>query len=138
VGFAILAGCAGVFVPLPVSDALIASCVRSSGFPDGTQYTVEEVFRTDGLGRRVIRSPNITPEEANRINICIEAQARGNSSLPPVAGVPQSVTSVQTGSGRTDTFTYGTPPASVAPVGSGRPGQCNLQMVGGTGYRCVY
>lgn len=134
-----VSGCVGVFYPYEVSDAVIASCVRASGLPEGTQYTVEEVFRTDGLDRRVVRGPQISPDQAFRINQCIEGRVIGSSGMPPVAGVPQSMTSVQTANGRTDTFVYGTPPAASKSAGHGTGavpncGRRGNVMQGGTGY----
>lgn len=134
-----VSGCVGVFYPHEVSDEVIASCVRSSGLPEGTQYTVEEVFRTDGMDRRVVRGPQISQDQAFRINKCIEGRVIGTAGLPSVAGVPQSMSSVPTATGRTDTFVYGTPPAgsmSASPgasIGSTCARRGNV-MQGGTGY----
>lgn len=130
-----------------VPDSVIADCVRSSGFPDGTQYAVEEVFRTDGLGRRVVRSAAITATQAHQINMCIESRVMGRSALPTVAGVPQRIETVQTATGFRETFIYGTPPTSepaiapVRPTDAPRPTVAGCVpgggvMQGGTGY-CV-
>jgi hypothetical protein len=142
ISVAVLTGCVGVFAPIRVPDTVIASCVRSSGFPDGTQYNVEEVFRTDGLDRRVIRSADITADDANKINRCIEGQVGSDASVRDVGGVPQRVETVRTGNTVTETDTYGTPPSSAATPTAGqstvsRRGQCRLTLSGGTGYRCV-
>jgi hypothetical protein len=135
----ILAGCS-MFVSTPVPDSVIASCVRSNGFADGTRYSVEEVFRTDGMDRRVIPGGDISPAAAGRINSCIEAEVMGGGALPAVAGVPQTVTSETTATGTRTTFTYGTPPGDPAPAAlrerASGGGVCRLQMVGGTGYMC--
>ncbi len=138
-----------MFTATAVPDSVIADCVRSSGFPDGTQFAVEEVFRTDGLGRRVVRSAAITSTQAHQINLCIESKVMGSSALPNVAGVPQQSESVQTANGLRETFTYGTPPTlqpavAVAPVrqtDAPRPTLAACMpgggvMQGGTGY-CV-
>lgn len=136
---AVLAGCS-MFVPTKVPDSVIASCVRSNGFPDGTRYNVEEAFRSDGMDRRVIPGGDLGPAEANRINACIEARVMGTGALPAVGGVPQSVATETTASGTRTTYTYGTPPAETVPDAlreraEGR-GICRMQIVGGTGYIC--
>ncbi|MGL6208994.1 MAG: hypothetical protein ACRC14_04090 [Paracoccaceae bacterium] len=110
IGFATLAGCGSMFVAIRVPDSVIASCVRSSGFPDGTRVNVEKAFRSDGLDHRVIRSADISADEAKTINRCIEAAVKGSSALPDVAGVPQRVETVRTGNTVTETYTYGSPP----------------------------
>jgi hypothetical protein len=77
-----------------------------------------------------------TQAEADALTACIEQKVAPSD----VAGVPQSVTSVETGTGRTDTFTYGTPPATTTTSsprssGTGRSAVCN-PLTGGAGYGC--
>lgn len=140
----LVSGCTA-FVPVKVPDSVIASCVRSQGFPNGTQYAVEEVFRTDGMNRRVLPSIDISPDQAHAINRCVETQVMGNEALPMVAGVPQRVTVTGNGATMTETFTYGTPPARQTAVTTrSQPhtksyGYClpiNSVMQRGTGY-CI-
>jgi hypothetical protein len=78
-----------------------------------------------------------TQAEAEALTACIERKVAPSD----VAGVPQSVSTVQTGTGRTDTFTYGTPPATTTPSsprssGNGRNAVCN-PLSGGAGYGCI-
>ncbi len=140
--FAMLIGC-DAFVALDAPETVIASCGRSSGIPEGTQINVEQQLRTDNLRARVIPSRDIRQDKAFEINRCIEATVMGNSALPDVAGVPRRVETVRTLKSITDSYTYGTPPApATTPTASqsgmtSRPRQCNLQMTGGSGYRCV-
>ena len=131
-GAAVLSGC---IQSLDVPQSTIDACVRSSGFPDGTEVRVEQQLRTDNLRSRVLPSRDISQEKSYEINDCIEASVKGSQQLPSVAGVPQSVTSSQTGTIRTDTYTYGTPPAtptSVVPLARCERGGGVFQ--GGTGY----
>lgn len=133
-----LAGCVNMFVSTDVPQTVIESCVRASGYPEGTQINVEEVFRTDGMNRRVIRSADISADEARKINRCIEARVMGTGSLPDVAGVSQRTETVRTATGSQVTYTYGTPPAaegSTASPGIGQ--QCARRgavLQGGSGY----
>ena len=128
-----ISGCVGVFTPYEVSDALLKSCVRSVGLPNGTQYRVEENYGGI-MDRRVRPGGGISERTAMDINFCIEETVKGRR-MPPVAGVPRSMTSVQTPTGRTDTFVYGTP-SSVSGSGSPAVGsRCRGNvMQGGTGY----
>jgi hypothetical protein len=134
-----ITGCSA-FVPTRVPDSVIASCLRANGFNDGTQYNVEEVFRTDGMDRRVVPGGSVSPDAASAVNSCIEDTVLGDtaSALPNVAGVPQTITTQTNGTTVTETFTYGTPPsAAAATSGPARAPMCQLQMTGGTGYSCA-
>jgi hypothetical protein len=128
-----ITGCVGVFSVYEVSDELIASCVRSKGFSEGTQYRVAEGSR-GYVDRWVLPGGGISERAAIEINSCIEKAVRGRG-MPNVAGVPQSVTSVPTATGRTDTFIYGTPPAASRSGSPAVGSRCRGNvMQGGTGY----
>ncbi|MBL9049923.1 MAG: hypothetical protein JNK19_07415 [Tabrizicola sp.] len=94
-----LTACVGVFAPVKVSDEVIASCVRASGLPDGTQYTVEEVFRTDGMDRRVLPGPDVSPDQVFRINQCIEGRVMGTAPVEAVSAAPATGSACERGGG---------------------------------------
>jgi hypothetical protein len=100
------------------------------------------------------RTTGGSQQAVDALNACIQSRIATNTAaprtsgpavvtetqLPAVAGVRQTVVSETTGTSTTSTFTYGTPPASVAatPASGRAPArQCNLQMTGGTGYSCA-
>jgi hypothetical protein len=75
-----------------------------------------------------------TPAEAAGLNACIARK----TSLPTVAGIQQSRTAVTTGTRTTETFTYGTPPATdrttAAPSVGGQCARRGGVLQGGSGY----
>lgn len=95
-----------------------------------------------------------TQQGADAINACIRRKAGAGgvqpaqstrpatieTQLPDVAGVPQRVSTQTDGATVRQTYTYGTPPAAAARASTTevQTRQCNLQMYGGTGYRCSY
>jgi hypothetical protein len=94
-----LTACVGVFAPVKVSDEVIASCVRASGLPDGTRYAVEEVFRSDGMDRRVLPGPDVGPDQAFRINQCIEGRVMGTAPVQSVSAAPATGSVCEKGGG---------------------------------------
>jgi hypothetical protein len=142
---------AGCVAPPPSQGSLLAEACRA-------EIGVVGSYNYDGSDDipvvRPLRGNSVlvggTEEEAARLNACIRTKAATGqtggtaTALPSVAGVPQRVETTTSGTTTTQTFTYGTPPSTVASARAGRasaPGRSYSGCVdgggplqGGTGY----
>lgn len=117
----ILMGCQ-TSAPSYNDPAVIERCTAASGFTARAAAA-----RAAGETGRI----SATPEEVAAVNACAAGQRSTTA-----AAVPQSSTRTVTAAGMTETYTYGTAPATPArPTATGQR-RCNV-LVGGAAYGCL-